>query len=127
MRAPSDMPRRPPRKPGRGRAWLVIGAVVLLFLVMSLRGIAGFYTDYLWFDSLDRASVWRGVLGAKIALAVIFTGTFFLIMWANLVIADRLAPQFRPTGRSEEHTSELQSLMRISYAVFCLTKKTHTQ
>src|SRR3546814_3716806 len=30
--------------------------------------------------------------------------------------------------RSEEHTSELQSLMRISYAVFCLkTKKKHTQ
>src|SRR3546814_8740134 len=28
--------------------------------------------------------------------------------------------------RSEEHTSELQSLMRISYAVFCLTKKTNT-
>src|SRR3546814_10618488 len=27
-------------------------------------------------------------------------------------------------GRSEEHTSELQSLMRISYAVFCLKKKT---
>src|SRR3546814_10749223 len=31
------------------------------------------------------------------------------------------------TWRSEEHTSELQSLMRISYAVFCLKKKTHTQ
>src|SRR3546814_21000938 len=30
----------------------------------------------------------------------------------------------RGTGRSEEHTSELQSLMRISYAVFCLKKKT---
>src|SRR3546814_13622255 len=29
-------------------------------------------------------------------------------------------------GRSEEHTSELQSLMRISYAVFCLKKKTYT-
>src|SRR3546814_4431452 len=28
-----------------------------------------------------------------------------------------------PGGRSEEHTSELQSLMRISYAVFCLKKK----
>src|SRR3546814_10716615 len=28
--------------------------------------------------------------------------------------------------RSEEHTSELQSLMRISYAVFCLTKKNNT-
>src|SRR3546814_3575788 len=30
-------------------------------------------------------------------------------------------------ARSEEHTSELQSLMRISYAVFCLNKKTHTK
>src|SRR3546814_2391631 len=33
--------------------------------------------------------------------------------------------QRRPAARSEEHTSELQSLMRISYAVFCLKKKTH--
>src|SRR3546814_7706213 len=31
-----------------------------------------------------------------------------------------------PPRRSEEHTSELQSLMRISYAVFCLKKKIHT-
>src|SRR3546814_10346114 len=30
-------------------------------------------------------------------------------------------------GRSEEHTSELQSLMRISYAVFCLNKKKKTE
>src|SRR3546814_3401519 len=30
------------------------------------------------------------------------------------------------SSRSEEHTSELQSLMRISYAVFCLKKKTNT-
>src|SRR3546814_9129473 len=34
---------------------------------------------------------------------------------------DRADPDF---GRSEEHTSELQSLMRISYAVFCLKKTT---
>src|SRR3546814_5165102 len=32
-----------------------------------------------------------------------------------------------PPVRSEEHTSELQSLMRISYAVFCLKKKTNTK
>src|SRR3546814_9577877 len=40
----------------------------------------------------------------------------------------RLAAEVRGAERSEEHTSELQSLMRISYAVFCLkTKKTkHT-
>src|SRR3546814_9691108 len=44
---------------------------------------------------------------------------------------DSLDPIYDPsTVRSEEHTSELQSLMRISYAVFCLTKKNkynHTQ
>src|SRR3546814_9757055 len=33
----------------------------------------------------------------------------------------------RQPGRSEEHTSELQSLMRISYAVFCLKKKKNTK
>src|SRR3546814_9482347 len=35
-------------------------------------------------------------------------------------------PAFVDADRSEEHTSELQSLMRISYAVFCLKKKKHT-
>src|SRR3546814_5219980 len=36
------------------------------------------------------------------------------------------ADGLRPGVRSEEHTSELQSLMRTSYAVFCLKKKKHT-
>src|SRR3546814_1523473 len=36
-----------------------------------------------------------------------------------------VAAQLMRNGRSEEHTSELQSLMRISYAVFCLHTKTH--
>src|SRR3546814_7654528 len=38
-------------------------------------------------------------------------------------LAARLAAGERWDFRSEEHTSELQSLMRISYAVFCLKKK----
>src|SRR3546814_3070773 len=36
----------------------------------------------------------------------------------------RVGPAEPPRRRSDEHTSELQSLMRISYAVFCLKKKT---
>src|SRR3546814_3459070 len=43
--------------------------------------------------------------------------------------ANHIASTVFPVGtsfRSEEHTSELQSLMRISYAVFCLKKKKHT-
>src|SRR3546814_4478806 len=43
---------------------------------------------------------------------------------AEMVERARSARQTKLLSRSEEHTSELQSLMRISYAVFCLKKKT---
>src|SRR3546814_3916327 len=61
-----------------------------------------------------------GVLGAEtleiIPAAIIFGGVRFAEIPAFGAV--------RRLGRSEEHTSELQSLMRISYAVFCLKKKT---
>src|SRR3546814_3491465 len=44
---------------------------------------------------------------------------------ASLLIGEGGVRGSAPGARSEEHTSELQSLMRISYAVFCLKKKTH--
>src|SRR3546814_1826024 len=44
----------------------------------------------------------------------------------DLLAIPRLAPD-QHRARSEEHTSELQSLMRISYAVFCLQKKNKIQ
>src|SRR3546814_7852286 len=44
---------------------------------------------------------------------------------ARLFSSSRRAPPKATSKRSEEHTSELQSLMRISYAVFCLKKKKH--
>src|SRR3546814_2153751 len=67
-------------------------------------------------QSLKRGEVGVGVV---LLLAVILEGS------TGDVVAD---PAQRPAGglgehlRSEEHTSELQSLMRISYAVFCLKK-----
>src|SRR3546814_7006905 len=42
------------------------------------------------------------------------------------IVADVLEPE-PPRERSDEHTSELQSLMRPSYAVLCLNKTTHRQ
>jgi len=113
MRPPPDMPARPPRvrrrsaaAEGRGRVLLILAVVLLFVLATSLRGIASFYTDYLWFSSLHLSQVWRGVLGAKFALAVIFTGTFFVIAWVNLLVADRIAPPFRMTAGSEEDLVE---------------------
>src|SRR3546814_10321730 len=52
-------------------------------------------------------------------------------MFARLLIPDLIGgiagAYLLSNIRSEEHTSELQSLMRISYAVFCLKKKKHTK
>jgi uncharacterized membrane protein (UPF0182 family) len=100
MRAPTDLPRR--RRPSSGRILLLLIGVALFVAVLSLRGVAGFYTDYLWFDELGITGVWKQTLGAKIVLGAIFTGVFFVVMWANLAIADLLAPKFRPMGPEEE-------------------------
>src|SRR3546814_6798203 len=45
--------------------------------------------------------------------------------WRSIFLILILTPLLISVVRSEEHTSELQSLMRISYAVFCLQKKTN--
>src|SRR3546814_7000750 len=76
-----------------------------------------------------------GLLGLAIAGAAVFALTFDPNRYKDEI--ERLAKE--KTGRtlslkgdiklarSEEHTSELQSLMRISYAVFCLKKKKYTK
>ncbi len=83
----------------------------MVFLLASLSGIAGFYTDYLWFDALDLAAVWRRVLGAKVALTLIFGGLFFVFMWLNLFLSDRAAPTFRPAGPEEELLSRYHDVI----------------
>src|SRR3546814_7802503 len=45
------------------------------------------------------------------------------LMTSLITVRCSRRPRTRTSKRSEEHTSELQSLMRISYAVFCLKKK----
>jgi uncharacterized membrane protein (UPF0182 family) len=103
MRRPSDLPprgREPRRRrlSNRGRALIITIVVWLFVLFLSARGIAGFYTDFLWYKSLDRTDVFTGVLGARIALAAIFTGFFAIVIVLNLIAADRMAPSIRPSG-----------------------------
>src|SRR3546814_2831682 len=47
------------------------------------------------------------------------------LRWRPVILRD-VSFELAPGSRSEEHTSELQSLMRISYAVFCLKKNNTT-
>ncbi len=101
MRVPTDLP-TPRHRFSRGRLAVIIVIAVVFAIGFSLRGIAGFWTDFLWFDSLGLSSVFTGVLGAKIALGVIFTGIFFVLMFLSLTIADRLAPKVRAQGPEDE-------------------------
>jgi uncharacterized membrane protein (UPF0182 family) len=95
----------------RVRFVLVVVAVALGILLLSLRGIAGFYTDYLWFDSIGQSGVWSRLLAARAAPAVVFTTVFFLVLLANLIVADRLAPRFLPAGPEEEFVQRYREVV----------------
>src|SRR3546814_7147520 len=76
-------------------------------------------------DELARSAVYRDQIDA-IAVMVGIVKLLRAALDRDRPTVDQLLSRpflRRQLGRSEEHTSELQSLMRISYAVFCLKKK----
>ena len=76
--------------------------VAVFFLILSLRGIAVFFTDFLWFRSLHHSGVWTGVLGAKIVLALVFISVAFALVLVNLWISDRTAPAFALASSTDD-------------------------
>ncbi|MGH9050605.1 MAG: UPF0182 family protein [Acidimicrobiia bacterium] len=123
MRVPTA--ERRPRSRFRVRGWLIAAVVAVIVLLLSLRGLAGFYTDYLWFDSIGQRDTWRSLLGARIVPALVFTVVFFAMMFANLLIADRLAPKYRSMGPEDELVERYQQAVaaytgriRIGVALF---------
>jgi len=116
------------RRSFRLRGWIIAFAVVLVVLLFSLRGLAGFFTDYLWFDSLAQGDTFGRLLTARVVPALVFTVIFFTILLVNLVIADRLAPKARPmnaptpedelVGRYQETTGRYRGRIRVGVAVF---------
>src|SRR3546814_3088365 len=81
---------------------------------------------------LGRCGVLHGLVAQLVGLGLglcgpglLLAGRSLLALGGLLLVGARLRLAL-PVARSEEHTSELQSLMRISYAVFCLKKKTQT-
>src|SRR3546814_4489428 len=77
------------------------------------------------------ASAWLLVMGVLTALlhslGLSWLASFAICAALSLGVTGFAAWRVSVFFRSEEHTSELQSLMRISYAVFCLKKKQHNQ
>src|SRR3546814_3360091 len=73
--------------------------------------------------AIDKASKGDGENYEEIRYEGFGPGGVSLIIEALTDNRNRTVTNVRTAVRSEEHTSELQSLMRISYAVFCLKKK----
>ncbi|HLX89878.1 MAG TPA: UPF0182 family protein, partial [Acidimicrobiales bacterium] len=84
------------------RIWIVVAVVVVIFLIASLRSIATFYTDYLWFGSIHLPGVWRKLFAVKLELFFGFAAVFFVAMWVNLAVVDRLAPSELALGPEDE-------------------------
>ncbi|MGH9087621.1 MAG: UPF0182 family protein [Acidimicrobiales bacterium] len=107
MRTPQDIPPTPrataPRL-GRGRWWIVAGVVVLIVILASLKSLAAVYTDSLWFTSVTLHRVWSTLLAVKVGLFASFGAVFFVAVWVNLAICDRMAAR---RGASTDPEDEL--------------------
>ncbi len=91
-----------PRRFTAGRKIAVVVVVVLVALLFSLRALANFWTDYLWFNSVDFGGVWRTLLFTKIVLGVVGIAVAFGLMFANLWLAGRVGPDLGEPGPGEE-------------------------
>jgi uncharacterized protein len=107
-----------PHRRRAGKLFVAVLVAVVFLVLFSARGIAGFYTDYLWFDSLDFTSVWSGVILTKVGLILAFSAGFFLLCWGNLLVAQRLAPAVRPAGPEETTLAEFHKVLDRRPGVF---------
>ncbi len=68
---------------------LVIG--VGLALLLTLRGLATAWTDYLWFSSVSATSVWATVLSTQVILGAAGVVVAAVVVWVNLVVVSRIS------------------------------------
>src|SRR3546814_577712 len=93
---------------------------------MARRGRAGVAIATAAIASFSAGCVGTIVVAAFAAPLATVAYRFGAAEYFSLMVVGLIGAVSLSSGRSEEHTSELQSLMRISYAVFCLKKKTYT-
>jgi uncharacterized membrane protein (UPF0182 family) len=101
---------RLPRLPGRTRLALPV-IVTLIVLIIAAVVYVRVYTDYLWFQSVGYTTVFSRTLITKILLFFLFGGVMAAVVGANIVIAHRLRPPFRP------HSPEQQQLEMLAQAL----------
>jgi len=73
------------------RVSVILAVLLVLFIVFNV--LKGFYTEWLWFDSLDYGSVYTTILKTKVLLFFSAAIIFGVVFMGNLMLATRLAPR----------------------------------
>lgn len=79
----------------RGGRTRTVAVVVVLVGILSISTIVRLYTDLLWYQEVEFASVFWTILGSKLVLSVVFGLGFFILSLVNLLIVARFMPVYR--------------------------------
>ncbi len=86
--------------PRRSRALLITGVILVLF-ILGLTGFSSIYTDRLWYQSAGYGQVFSTLLWTRIALFLAFGAVLGGAVAANIYLAYRFRPLFRPSSREQ--------------------------
>ena len=111
MRPPTDIP-KPTRSASHARRrGIIIAIVVLVAILLSLNAFAHIYTDALWFSSVNLHSVWRSLFDIKAGLMLSFGVIFGVLLFASLMVAERLAPKGPSLDAEDEFVKRYQEVI----------------
>src|SRR4051794_4219551 len=99
-----------PRPSRRARVLLIAALAVVLLLILGSVYVS-LYTDLLWFRSVGFSSVFTRRIETKLLLFFLFGVLMMVVVGANIVIAHRLRPPFRPNSPEQQQLETLTSAL----------------
>ena len=97
-----EQARRVPPPGSQQRSRALIGTIIVLVVAFFLVSVfTGVYTDRLWFRSVGYSEVFTKVLGTKVLLFLVFGLLMGAVVAANVVVAYRFRPLFRPASQEQ--------------------------
>src|SRR5919204_3491989 len=93
------------------RRWIVVAIAGVIVLALILSALSGFYVDLLWFREVHFGGVFWTVYWSKVLLGTLAGLLFFVLLVANLVIARRLTPRFRPFSPEQEFMERYRAVV----------------
>lgn len=77
------------------RRWILLSIAGIIVLLIVLSGLASFYVDVLWFRSIGQSPVFWRILWSRLFLGAVFGAAFFILLYVNLRLVQRMVPRFR--------------------------------